>query len=146
MYFCDLEEQAKDGITGRLNPAPLVPETFDADYDYVANVGPKAIFHTNRGARNFKLVSIDVNNPAESAWVDIVPEHAKDVLEWSTGVAGDKLITCYMQDVKHVMQLRSLSSGEVLHNFQLDIGSITGFSGDIRQGEPLPPIHHTLGS
>ena len=39
---------------------------------------PKVIFHTNRGAKNFKLVAIDLNNPVETAWEDIVPEHEKE--------------------------------------------------------------------
>jgi hypothetical protein len=39
-------------------------------------------------------------------------------LDWAVGVAGDKLITCYMHDVKHVLQLRSLASGDILHTFK----------------------------
>ena len=64
-------------------------------------------------------------------------KEGEDVLEWATGVAGDKLITCYMHDVKNTMQLRELNTGAEVHKFPLDIGSVTGFSGDIRQ----TPIH-----
>ncbi len=46
------------------------------------------------------------------------PVFSKDVLDWAVGVAGDKLITCYMHDVKHVLQLRSLASGDILHTFK----------------------------
>ena len=59
-------------------------------------------------------------------------QEGDDVLEWATGVAGDKLITCYMHDVKNTMQLRELNTGAEVHKFPLDIGSVTGFSGDIR--------------
>ena len=59
------------------------------------------------------------------------------MLEWATGVAGDKLITCYMHDVKNTMQLRELNTGAEVHKFPLDIGSVTGFSGDIRYFPPL---------
>ena len=45
------------------------------------------------------------------------------------------LIDLLEQDVKHVMQLRQLATGDLIHNFKLDIGSITGFSGDIRHTE-----------
>ena len=69
-----------------------------------------------------------------SNWTDIVPE-GEDVLEWATGVAGDKLITCYMHDVKNTMQLRDLSSGNEIYAFPMEIGSVTGFSGDIRHKE-----------
>ena len=135
LYYCDLEEQAKDGITKKFNLTPMVPEVYEADYDYVANIGPKVIIHTNKNAKNYRLVCIDLNNLNESAWEDLIAEHEKDVLEWATGVALDKLVTCYMKDVKNTMQLRKLATGEIIHNFELDIGSVTGFSGDIKHTE-----------
>ena len=64
------------------------------------------------------MVSIDLGSPAESEWLDLVPE-GDDVLEWATGVAGDKLITCYMHHVKNTLQLRELSSGSVVFNFKV---------------------------
>jgi len=134
IYYCSLKEQCKDGVKGKLSMTALVPEKFDADYDYVTNSGSNFYFHTNKNAKTFKLVCIDVLNHDEANWKDIIPQHDKDVLEWVASVAGDKLVTCYMQDVKNTMQLRNLS-GEIVHKFDLAIGSITGFSGDIRHNE-----------
>jgi hypothetical protein len=142
-----------------------------------------------QGAENFRLITIDLEAPAEANWTDLVAE-GEDVLEWAfylyaffflylysfsflslytsfsflsflssfsfsllssslprwaTGVAGNRLVTCYMHDVKNTMQLRDLSTGQELHQFQLDIGSVTGFSGDIRQitdgNRPNTQIH-----
>merc|ERR1719444_357165 len=107
--MASLSEQCKEGVKDKLAITPLVPEQFEADYDYVTNVGTKFYFHTNKNAKRFKLVSIDSTKPDESNWENIVPEHEKDVFEWAAAVAGDKLVTCYMQDVKNTMQLRSLS-------------------------------------
>jgi len=134
LYFCDLEEQAKDGVKGKLKLTPIVEDKFDADYDYIGNQGTNVIFQTNKNAKNFKLISVDLNNPAESAWVDVLAEDEHMVLHWAAAVAGDKLITCYMKDVKDTMQLRKWN-GKIITNFNLDIGSITGFSGDIRYNE-----------
>eukprot|EP00088_Acartia_fossae_P067038 TRINITY_DN8336_c0_g1_i1.p1 TRINITY_DN8336_c0_g1~~TRINITY_DN8336_c0_g1_i1.p1 ORF type:complete len:709 (+),score=185.74 TRINITY_DN8336_c0_g1_i1:52-2178(+) len=134
VYYCNLTEAWKEGVKEKLVITPLVPEKFEADYDYVTNVGGKFYYHTNKNAKRFKLVCIDSANPDVANWQDIIPEHEKDVLEWASAVAGDKLVTCYMQDVKNVMQLRSLS-GEVVHKFDLAIGSVTGFRGDIRHSE-----------
>jgi len=134
LHFCDLEAEAKDGIKTKFELTALVPLVFDADYDYITNLGSKVILQTNKDAKNFKLVSLDLDNLA-APWQDFLPEHSKDVLEWASGVAGDKLVTCYMHDVKNTMQLRKLEDGEVIHNFELEIGSITGFSGDIRHTE-----------
>jgi len=132
LYFCDLEQVAKDGINSKFSLTEIVTD-FSADYDFVMNHGAKCIFHTNKGAQNFKLVTIDLTNPSPSNWTDIVPE-GEDVLEWATGVAGDKIVTCYMHDVKNTLQLRD-STGAEIHSFSMDIGSVTGFSGDVRHNE-----------
>ena len=47
-----------------------------------------AVIQTNKGAENFRLITIDLNNSGEENWKDLVPEHEVDVLEWATGVAG----------------------------------------------------------
>lgn len=134
LYFTDLEREAgEQGIRGKFTLTEIVTK-FEADYDYVTNQGSKAIFHTNKDAENFRLITIDLMAPAEANWTDLVPE-GEDVLEWATGVAGDRLVTCYMHHVKNTLQLRDLSTGQELHQFQLDIGSVTGFSGDIRHKE-----------
>ena len=133
LYYVDLEKSAGDGITKKFDLIPIV-EKFEADIDFVTNVGQKCVFHTNKGAEKFKLVTIDMNDPSESKWTDLVPE-SDDKLEWACGVAGDKMITCYMQHVKNTLQLRSLSTGEVIYNFKLDVGSIVGFSGELKLKE-----------
>jgi len=135
-YYCDLQAQAPEGVKGKLTLTPFVPEQFDADYDYVSNIGTKVLITTNKNAKNNRLVQIDLENPDESAWVDIIKEDAKDVLRWVCMVAKDKLIACYMKDVKNTMAMYSLT-GELLHDFNLDIGSVTGFSGDVRYDEIL---------
>ena len=50
-------------------------------------------------------------------------------------MAGSKLVTCYMNDVKNTLQLRELDSGKVTYEFPLEIGSVTGFSGEIKYDE-----------
>ena len=49
---------------------------FDADYEYITNTGPKVILQTNKNAKNFKLVSLNLDN-LETAWQDFLPEHEK---------------------------------------------------------------------
>ena len=132
LYFYDLDS-AKDGIKTKFDLVPIL-ETFEADIDLITNIGSKCVFHTNKGAEKFKLVSIDLENPSESKWTDLVAEtDAK--LEWACGVAGDKLVTCYMQDVKNTLQLRNLKDGEIIFSFPLDVGAITGFSGELKHKE-----------
>ena len=59
----------------------------------------------------------------------LVPEHSKNVLEWAKCVNQNYLMLCYMEDVKNILKVHDLESGNFLYNIPLEIGSIVGFSG-----------------
>lgn len=69
-------------------------------FQYVTNVGTKFLFRTNKNAPNYKITVIDFENPAESEWVDLIPEHAKDVLDWANPINNTMLVLCYLTDCK----------------------------------------------
>jgi prolyl oligopeptidase len=47
-----------------------------------------------------------------------------DVLEWASPVNEDKLILCYLHDVKSVLQLHDLNTGAKLQDVPLEVGSV----------------------
>ena len=61
-----------------------------------------------------------------------------DVLEWVCCVDNDKLLLCYMHDVKNQLHIHSLSNGVRVKTLPLDIGSVTAFSGDKKFSEVGP--------
>lgn len=67
---------------------------------YITNNGSKFIFRTNKDAPNYRLVIIDFDNPLESNWTVLVPEHHKDVLDWARPINNENLVLCYIRDVK----------------------------------------------
>lgn len=69
-------------------------------FQYVTNVGTKAVFRTNKNAPNYKLIAIDLLDYGQDKWVDLLPEHPENVLDWADAVDEDKFVACYIQDVK----------------------------------------------
>ncbi|KAK7861691.1 hypothetical protein R5R35_005360 [Gryllus longicercus] len=134
VYFCDLEKLPNGEVTGRLALHQVV-DKMEADYEYVTNEGPECIFRTNRDAPNYRLVKINFLDPAFEKWTTLVPEHSRDVLDWASPVCHDKLVICYIHDVKSVLQLFELRTGALLKTFPLDVGTITGYSGKKKHTE-----------
>ncbi|XP_061392707.1 prolyl endopeptidase-like [Musca vetustissima] len=132
VYYADWEPQAE--ITGKLKIKKLI-DKFDDIFTYITNKGSKMYFNTNNGASNYRVIIIDLENPAEENWQTLIPEHARDVLNWVDCVDNDKLVLNYMHDVKSLLQVNSLESGELLFIFDLDIGNISDFWCDKSESE-----------
>ena len=47
----------------------------------------------------------------------------------------DKLVVCYIQDVKNTLELRSLNNGSLIQTFPIEVGTITGYSGKREHSE-----------
>lgn len=125
VFYVDMDRSVlPDGITGQLSPICIV-DKFEADYEYVTNVDALFVFRTNKEAPNYRLMTYNVH---EQRWGTLIGE-VNDVLDWAACVCHDKLMVCYMQDVKNVLYLHCLHTGRQLAQIPLDIGSIIGYSG-----------------
>ncbi|KAJ3681936.1 hypothetical protein LUZ60_014509 [Juncus effusus] len=130
LYYFDLSS-LPSGLESFKGSNSLLPFTkfidnFDAQYHYIANDDSLFTFLTNKDASKKKLVRVDFSQP--DCWEEVVQEDEKNVLELAQAVNKDKVILCYMSDVKHVLQVRDLKTGAFLHDLPLDIGSISSIS------------------
>lgn len=48
---------------------------------------------------------------------------------FATCTYSSSLFVCFLHDVKNVLKMYRLSSGEELRTFPLDVGSVVGFTG-----------------
>ncbi|KAG2313412.1 hypothetical protein Bca52824_024969 [Brassica carinata] len=130
LYYCDLSSLlgGLESFRGSSSFLPFVKlvDTFDAQYNVISNDETLFTFLTNKDAPKYKLVRVDLKEP--TSWTDVVEEHDKDVLESACVVNGNQLVVCYMSDVKHILHIRDLESGSLLHQLDLDIGSVSEVS------------------
>nr|XP_026689406.1 prolyl endopeptidase [Ciona intestinalis] len=133
LWYADIREMGGQ-ITKGFTWVKLV-DNFDAEYDYITNGENVFTFKTNLDAPKYKLITIDINNPDMKNWRNLIPEHEKDVLEWTACVNQNKLVVCYLRDVKSVLELRHLADGSLIKQLPLDVGSVVGYSGRKDQDE-----------
>ncbi|XP_026103583.1 prolyl endopeptidase [Carassius auratus] len=133
LWYCDLND-VPQGITGLLPWVKLI-DNFDAEYEYVTNEGTVFTFKTNLDAPQYRLINVDFTQPNISQWKELIPQHDKDVIVFATCTYSRFLFVCFLHDVKNVLKMFHLSSGEEIRTFPLDVGSIVGFTGRKKDSE-----------
>ncbi|MDP1622317.1 MAG: prolyl oligopeptidase family serine peptidase [Bacteroidales bacterium] len=114
-------------------PFKQLTEGFEYEYGVVDNVGDKLLIVTNHKAPKKKLILMDPANPEPGKWKTIIPER-DDVLE-SVRLAGEVLISEYMQNATSQAFIYSLN-GKFLQEMSLPgIGTLAGFRG--KKGEQV---------
>lgn len=142
LFLLDLEQIPRHADSGALDfsayafengkKLPLVPivDEFLAEFDVVANEGSKFYLQTNLNAPLYKLVTFDFHGPGATygpgCFAEVIAEHPKNVLTVCSALRGDTLLTGYLEDAKDVLQVRRLSTGEVLA--PVDLGSCVSIS------------------
>ncbi|KAI9596043.1 prolyl oligopeptidase [Syncephalis fuscata] len=105
-----------------------VVDNFDARYSYITNDGDRFYLITNANAPRYKVVTYDLAAP-EQGFVDLIPQHEKDVLETAEVVAGNHLCLHYLKDVKTALYIHRLETGEKICDIPIPIGTIVESAG-----------------
>jgi len=78
-----------------IEPSPLVDDWIGG-FEYIHNKGPLFYFKTNHNAPFSKVIEMDIKNPKEENWKEVIPEMSKEkkVLKACT-CANGKILAIY---------------------------------------------------
>jgi prolyl oligopeptidase len=108
---------------------------WDALYNFVGVKGDELYFWTTSQAQRGRVIAVKANKaePPASAWRTVVPE--ADMTLDGVHMVGGRVITTYVKDAHGVARL-SETSGKLVGDIPLKgLGSITGFTGELRDQE-----------
>jgi len=74
-------------------------DNFDAAYGYITNDDNIFYFRTNLNAPKYRVIAIDINNPATENWREIIPE-SEDVMGAVEPCNKNQFAVNYLHDVK----------------------------------------------
>jgi len=115
----------KLGVEGAKIVELLQPD--DAAYDYIGNDGSTFYFNTNKDAPQGRLIALDLDNPDQKNWREIIPE-SENNLEGVT-LVGDTIFAKYQIDASHRVKKFSLK-GKPLGELELPgIATVYGLGG-----------------
>lgn len=132
-YYCDLKQFK---TSDKLSLTPLYTQ-MNATFDYIANNDDTIYFHTSLDAPNNRIVKLNLKNPAKENWIDVIPNHHHDVLDWAevfTVADKDYILVNFMRKVVYYLELHELE-GQVVKKFEMPHGTITKYGGKRLDGE-----------
>ncbi len=124
LYIQDLSKPGSPIIT--------IVGNFDNQHYVLDNVGSKLYIMTNIYSPNFKIVTVDAENPTITHWRDLIPE-TKNVLTAST--AGGKIFAEYLKDATSFVQQYDME-GKLERTITLpSVGTASGFGAKKEEKE-----------
>jgi prolyl oligopeptidase len=108
-------------------------DDWDATYAFIGNDGPLFFFHTNRNASRNRVVEVDIRQPEQDSWREVIPE-ADETLE-SASFVGGYFVGQYLKDARSQVRIFD-KGGALVRELELPgIGSTFGFGGHANDSE-----------
>lgn len=106
-------------------------DNFDYEYSLAGNDGSTLYFQTNLDAPLRRVIAIDLEQPAQEHWREVVTETADTLTD--TDIVGGMIVTTYLKDARTAVKFFSMD-GQFVRDVEFpSIGSAYGFGG--RQDE-----------
>lgn len=100
---------------------------FEADYSFIEHENGVFYFRTDLDAPRGKVIAIDINNPAQAAWQEIIPE--SEATLGTVTILNNQFVADYLEDAYSQIKIFNLD-GTFVREVELPgIGSVGGFGG-----------------
>ena len=130
VFYQDLK--AADGPDQKNTTHELVSE-WEAEFDFIGNIGPRFWFKTDLDAPCKRVVEIDITRPERTNWKTLIPE-SRDTLQ-GVGAVGGHLIAEYLHDACSAVKVFD-PAGKFVRDITFPgLGSAGGFGGRFDQTE-----------
>ena len=116
-------------LTVENSPIVTIVDNFNSDNDVIENVGDKLYISTDYKAPNKRIVTVDVSNPKQENWKDLIVE-TENVLTPNTG--SGFIFAHYMKDAVSMVKQFDYD-GKLVRTIELPgVGSAGGFGGKFK--------------
>lgn len=106
---------------------------FDAQYHYIGNEGSLFWFKTDLRASKGRIIAVDLNQPQEEFWKEVVSESQDTLLDAS--LVGNRFILSYLKDAHSQIRIFTLDGALEKEVLLPSFGSADGFSGKRKDSE-----------
>jgi prolyl oligopeptidase len=107
-------------------PTELIA-TFADGFDFIGQDGCVLYFRTDRKAPRGRLIAIDLRDPAEDRWTEILPQRAEALA--SVSMVGGTFVATYLEHASSAVAVHR-KDGRLLRQVELPgIGTAAGFGG-----------------
>ncbi len=108
-------------------PVVELIDEFENQYDFVGNDGPIFWLRTDNKAPRYRLIAIDIRNPARYNWKEVIPQ-SKDTLR-NVSLVNDMFIASYLHNAYSKIKIFSFDGAHVRDIELPGLGSAFGFGG-----------------
>lgn len=78
-------------------------DDLDADYSFIGNDGDIFYILTTHGALNWRVVAVDIKNPASENWVEVVPESEEAIA--GVAIVNGQFVVTAMRLCRHIIKI-----------------------------------------
>uniref|UniRef100_A0A7S4V0K9 Prolyl endopeptidase n=1 Tax=Paramoeba aestuarina TaxID=180227 RepID=A0A7S4V0K9_9EUKA len=144
-HLLSVSTNFKDFEAGKVDSVQLTPVVDDwiGSFSYLHSFGDFFLFMSNCKAEKYRILGIDVNDPAPEKWVEVIPEHSEDVLNSALYVKG-ALVCVYMHNAMERIEVFPLNEewvnkkGKLEDSWDVELpgpGGISGLEGSHKHSE-----------